>query len=782
MPKNNKLSEFEAEALRASVDRQIGDAQKGIGTSRLAYIWEHGLDLPDGSASKSKKPYAQVELVFACVTKLIGGIAGLPPVITDTKENIIESGPAYELLFNNPAMSFERFVTATVGHYALSRDVFWIFGGLDGNEPDEIMVVSGTQMHAVTHNRRPDGELIGWEFRGTGGRREKFSIDEVYQWKNFNPYDRFHGAGPAAAAKLSIDYSYAASMFNASALDNGAEPGIILTAQNTLNEDQVRLLRNQFNARHKGPSKAKRTAVLSGGMDAKTVALNMVDMDVANLTEKADRKICAAFEVPPALVGLATEAQYSHGPAQRDFVFNTIIPLARLFAGHITSGILSRFKSSRMQRVSLKEAGLYNGSQHRPLSQRDVYRSARHKAAVQGSDVFFWFDSDQHPVVRAQKREIAENVLKFTQSGVTLNDLINAHDLPYAQNEWGDEWWIGMGQVPASYTLEAGLEGITGPSLPEEPEEPEDKKTIGSQIKDLAQAAIAEKDKDAQRLRIWRNWVISWAGLEREYKEAMRKYFLRQQRILLTELKKAINETKAAKASAGEIIARVAFDLIIENKKIKVINHTHFKTAAELGVRQSLAELGISGDERDKLAARTLESHRIKGKLEISTAKITNINKTTKKLVSDQLKTGLENQEGLDELAGRVQNVLGSNRARALTIARTQVAGGVDTGRHEGMTAAGVDKHGWLDSRDSVVRPSHKAAGITYAQGIPIDQPFIVSGESLMHPGDSAGSAANIINCRCVEIAISAGKKALGPEHYGNLKFYSYQDMLNEKK
>jgi hypothetical protein len=32
---------------------------------------------------------------------------------------------------------------------------------------------------------------------------------------------------------------------------------------------------------------------------------------------------------------------------------------------------------------------------------------------------------------------------------------------------------------------------------------------------------------------------------------------------------------------------------------------------------------------------------------------------------------------------------------------------------------------------------------------VPIDEPFIVSGEELMYPGDPSGSAGNVINCRC---------------------------------
>ena len=43
-----------------------------------------------------------------------------------------------------------------------------------------------------------------------------------------------------------------------------------------------------------------------------------------------------------------------------------------------------------------------------------------------------------------------------------------------------------------------------------------------------------------------------------------------------------------------------------------------------------------------------------------------------------------------------------------------------------------------------------------------------------MYPGDPAGSAANIINCRCVEIARRAAGKMIDLEFYSNHNFYSY--------
>jgi len=763
-------------------------AQKTIGLSQLAQMWLAGEDMPDAKDSKPSKPYSQVALVYTCVNKLIGSISGLPLILSTLDEKIIESGPAYDLLFNNPAQSWQRFVTQTIGHYALSRDVFWIFTDTEGQKPKEILVVSGTQMHPITHNRMAGGVLIGWEFRGLGGRRATFTPDEVYQWKNFNPYDRFHGLGPVKASELNINYSFAADLYSSNALANAAEPGAILTTTGKLDEDQIRLIRSQFEARHKGAAQAKRTAVLTGGMDIKTIAMKLTDMQVAKITEMSDKKICSSFGVPPGVAGLITDAQYSHGPAMKDFIFNTVLPLATLFADEITAGILSKFPTSKLlggnfPAVELKDAKLYSGPRNRSLSKNIYYRNARQKAVAVRKKIIAWFDAGQHPVIQEHQRETAEKVLKFTEAGVPLNDIIETHDLPYEQTDWGKEWWIGMGQVPARFALEAGLEGITGPSLPEGQPSGEEQVTpdfhkFASDIADLIKSEKATKADEAQRLRIWRNWVVSWAGIEREYKEAMRKFFVRQQRILIDKLKKALSELKAQKAEPEQIVTRVVFDLKVENSKIKVINQVFFEKAGELGIRQSLSEiLGLSGEALDEAAQQAKRIAWVKGKLVISTHKITGINRTTQNIIARQLRQGLESGEGLNELTARIKTTLGSNRARALSIARTQTAGAVGTGRHAGMSQAGVELKAWLTSGDTEVRDSHVSAGMKYAEGIPLEQPFEVSGELLMYPGDPAGSAANIINCRCLDIARKAVGKAFDLAYYSNLKFYSYIEM-----
>lgn len=57
----------------------------------------------------------------------------------------------------------------------------------------------------------------------------------------------------------------------------------------------------------------------------------------------------------------------------------------------------------------------------------------------------------------------------------------------------------------------------------------------------------------------------------------------------------------------------------------------------------------------------------------------------------------------------------------------------------------------WIAGLDGRTRDAHIAAN---GQRRPMNEKFTVMGEQLNHPGDSAGSAANVINCRCASAPI----------------------------
>lgn len=755
-----------------------------ITTGQLARLWDMGLDLTTDQPARPNEPVAQIEWVYACLMLIIRTARNLQLVLSTADDEIVESGPVYDFLFNNDDTPWMDFITQTVGSLAIHNQVYWITMDTEGIKPRRIIIAGRDTCRPVLRR----GILVGYELKVAEGRRIPLFLEDVYPLIDFNPYSRHAGIGPLDSAKLAISTSYQATLLNESTLANGARIGTILTVPAGVKLDQAQIdrMKAEFKSQYAGARQAGQVFLATGGVDVKPFTQTMADLQMLDLRRFDAASICAAFGVPTELVGLNPEAQYAHGPAQQRFIQNTIAPMLSFISGHLTLGILTRFRFDKKSAagIGLDCSKTFCGSRL-PLRLRSCYRREKLKAIQSQSPIFAWFDLSAHPAMQEQLRVTAESCLKFTQFGVPLNDLIEAHDLPYQTQPWGNDWWIAMGQVPARFALEAGVEGITGPSLPEGGEEPapeeEEPKDIGSDA--IRNTKYEIRNSEAARLRLWRSWVVTWIGIEKEYSDSLRVFFIRQQRILIKKLKDALSESRSTSSvpsvakDANEIIARVVFDLKVENDKLRVINQVYFGRASELGVRQALVEvLGVKAEELNKRAAEVKQHPAIKRLLQISSRRITNVNKTTQDIVANQLKVGLEAGEGLPDLTTRIKNVLGSNRTRALGIARTQTAGAVSTGRHEGFRSTGIELKSWSSSRDLKVRKSHEEAESKYAAGIPIDSFFELKGGRVMFPGDPSGPAGEIINCRCVELV----KKAAGKLYEPPQQFYSYSDMQRD--
>ncbi len=85
---------------------------------------------------------------------------------------------------------------------------------------------------------------------------------------------------------------------------------------------------------------------------------------------------------------------------------------------------------------------------------------------------------------------------------------------------------------------------------------------------------------------------------------------------------------------------------------------------------------------------------------------------------------------------------------QATTVARTEMVSASNAASHTGAAAFAEpgDTKRWMAARDSRTRDSHRKA---HDQVVPFDQPFIVGGARLQHPGDRAGPPEEVINCRC---------------------------------
>lgn len=134
--------------------------------------------------------------------------------------------------------------------------------------------------------------------------------------------------------------------------------------------------------------------------------------------------------------------------------------------------------------------------------------------------------------------------------------------------------------------------------------------------------------------------------------------------------------------------------------------------------------------------------------------KVTQINRTTESQIRGIIRSGLDEGMGTDKIGKRIRELSTPFSAlRAHVIARTETHTAANFGAQEAAELTGLDmKREWVASLDDRTRetpPDEFDHASADGQIVGMKEPFVVSGEELMFPGDPAGSAGNIILCRC---------------------------------
>jgi len=134
--------------------------------------------------------------------------------------------------------------------------------------------------------------------------------------------------------------------------------------------------------------------------------------------------------------------------------------------------------------------------------------------------------------------------------------------------------------------------------------------------------------------------------------------------------------------------------------------------------------------------------------------KITSIAETTRARIVSLVDQGYRDGLGVAEIARGIRDrIPGMSMSRGAGIARTETHGAANFGADVAARETGLSlRKEWVSAGDGPereggrVRDDHWDAD---GQIVGMDDAFDVGGESLMYPGDPAGSAENVINCRC---------------------------------
>jgi len=313
----------------------------------------------------------------------------------------------------------------------------------------------------------------------------------------------------------------------------------------------------------------------------------------------------------------------------------------------------------------------------------------------------------------AQKVEAAKSLYEMGVPFNTIDDRLN----------------LGIGEVPGGDEPKP-----SGPPVQAPPQ-----RTVTVEAQPVTTAELKEtiqiSEQEIRGVR-WKNLIDRVGDLDTRAARAMREYFYEIRKKILRLLEGGKSMKRLSDDDADTIAA------YFNDEKLAGTLEPYIEEAVYEGV--GTLEADLSGAP-DASIQQTL-FHRTK--------QLTGINETAREVVlsklndalSEILEQGLTEKEAADLLKQRLKNAMEINLNRARTIARTEVHGAYSEGRHIAADATHPIYKQWITSRDARVRDWH-----AYLDGekVRFEEPY---SNGMMYPHDPNGGAAEVINCRCVEV------------------------------
>lgn len=683
-------------------------------------------DSAGGSANLSR-PYAQSVWVSAAVGFVAQPIQAVPLVFSRDRRggDVTIEDAALTAFWERPAktrgglMARADLIEATVAWLCLKGEAFWLMDDTyltRRAKKSPLILARPEDMRPVLAG--PGEEVVGWEWTAGRGRREVLLPEQVVHLKFFNPYDEVRGLAKWEAAKIAADSDYAAGVFARNLMANNGDRGpYVIGKDGTASDDQVKqitaMLRQKRELSRRGDF---RPVFLTGDIEVKEPGLSAVDSAYVAQRLENRHEIFAAFGVPMSFAEVMSS--YSIGSASDRFrlIEDTCQPMG----AKIADGV---------EQVS---------------------------GMMMGYALFAEFDWDEHSTMQAVRAERLESAAKLVDRGMPWKDASEYLRLKLPRFK-GDD----VGRVPFNLT-EIGAEEEddtaktpSAPSVEEEDPMEDLEKLFRMPVEEAVKACGngcgcgAQGKAEDKPNKIWEKIHAKRRPWEKMMAKKIRRLLMDARSETLRKLADVLATEDATKAVEQRLnILAILFDLGEWLPRwVKTLGDVDRNALEAAGLELWTDELG----KDDPLVMPAVQ---VNTAIRLRENRLSNAGTKVWDRVRKDLQDAIDQGTPNVELAGKIkQSFQGIDDQRAMAIAQTETTVVYETGREMVFREAGVQWTQWLHSGLSDhARLTHQAA---HEQIREMGEPFDIGGIPMKHPGDPEAPADEVINCRCVRIAVA---------------------------
>lgn len=655
------------------------------------------------------------------------------------------------LLRPNPRMTMRDLVIQTIVNLSTDGEGFWCRLNKDmvpalGAEP-VAAIEPITPKYVTDYVAR--NTLTAWQIiveRGSvidrpAGTRLTVDPQSMLHFKYFNPADKIRGLSPLSAASMSVVLDLAALRHNKGVMENGADPGGILVdrSPNGMGQEALSDYHKLFNERYGGVGLRGETAMLPANIDYLPIGLKPKDMDWEVLRRMTREDVLAVLGVPKSIVSVTDDLNYSIQISQdANFWDKRLLPILLLLEAVFDTGLMwlepddvvMAFDLSGIQalRNGLKEA-IENA---KSLASETLHVPPRQAFAIAGVEV-----EEDYPGI--------DDAFGSPLTATPIRILIEQ-----AEQDFLDP----PEPPPVAPPQEAPPEDDQN-APPMDPDAPPEETTArAAAVRRCVRAAEARRELKASQ---WATYVRRVAiPTERKVIRKYRGWVRRERDIVLERLDAQTRMMRSWERPRGKIFSIDAILSSVPDVQARLRESMRSAILAganlayEYTTHVDLAGITVFEATDPRLARVILNREQ----LLVGTTPQT-IQRNLRRSMSEAIANG----ETLGEIRDRVRTVYGTagSPSKTATVARTEASGIANAIRDEMFTGAGVENAEWETAGDEVVRDHHKVFGAAGKQPRGFNYLSLVSDGGvgrLRYPHDPEGPAEEVINCRCVLLAI----------------------------
>ena len=762
-------------------------------------------------ATELESPYDQSWIVYTCTRLWVRAVAGVGFKLYRSSAADAEEVPEGDpLLANlrkpNRDMVWSQLAEADIVHRKLSGESFWFLFGPNGTSgkwqpfapgqaitlPFAITPVIGS---AVDYDPDEMGHPSTWRFQAERGGTIQAPHTSVVQFRDYDPSDPLRGLGAAEVANRQLQIAFAAEQQQQAQMKSGG-PGAFAIYPHDLERNAKESMQADLDAEANSPTSASTMKILGGGPSIVPNPATPDRMRFGDTLMWSRDVVCSAFEVPVHLVS-PDASTYSNLKEAWIQLYNAVVAYLRTVEEQINEQLIKRLADPRMreyyfafdyagiealrddQSARLKVAAEISIATGIPLAtivevlglDIDPSKLMEPEDDSEDPDIEGQAPQSQAPNAQPQANMVADQALNGAQVA-SLLEILRAVSEGILTAEGAIAAIVAAFPFISETEARRIVNGVNEAPAPEPANEPPPPATDEERALALAieRRAVAEKSPSVKiakletreaRIEYHKRFTAKVTlPIERKMQKRVRKWLSAYERALLARVRKfaangEVPKSFAAVAKAGESDALFASLLPDDEKAVAELRKALeglLEQAFAAAAKDQAAELGtIALAPTDPRVMQSLETQLVKV--------VEGVNSTTAKRVKAAMKAELGTptnfvelrqaiEDSLPELTVELQSVFADKTARATTIARTETAKAANNARDIQMREDGVSQTQWITEEDEAVRESHQKLD---GEVRPLGEDFA---PNLAHPHDDRAEAEEVINCRCIALAV----------------------------